>query len=107
MGSSSLQAIWELGLVIHRSYGLKYVGAMRRPSALTIEAYPIGAFILTSLTRWLRACAVQVEWTHGERAPVFVAERIGALALAGDLDGVEACKGIAARLDEMRAAKVQ
>lgn len=28
------------------------------------------------------ACALTVERQHGERAPVFVAERIGALALA-------------------------
>ena len=56
-----------------------------------------------AITDWeLWACAVQVERTHGERAPVFVAERIGALALAGDLDGVEAWKGIAARLEELK-----
>ncbi|OYX39949.1 MULTISPECIES: hypothetical protein [unclassified Sphingomonas] len=55
------------------------------------------------MTDWeLWACAVQVEQTHGEHAPLFVAERIGALALAGDLDGVETWKGIAARLDGMK-----
>lgn len=39
---------------------------------------------------------------HGEDAPLFVAERIGALALLEDWDGVSAWKGIAARMDMLR-----
>jgi hypothetical protein len=50
--------------------------------------------------RW--AEALMIERQHGERAPVFVAERIGALALAGDDAGVERFKQIAARLDQLR-----
>jgi hypothetical protein len=39
---------------------------------------------------------------RGEAAPLFVAERIGALALAGDEAGVAIWKVIAARLDILR-----
>jgi hypothetical protein len=49
------------------------------------------------------ACAVAVERQHGDRAPVFVAERIGALALAGDAAGVAMWQAIAARLHELRS----
>lgn len=52
------------------------------------------------------ACAIEVERQHGDRAPVFVAERIGALALAGDAAGVEMWKAIAARLDQMRVPPI-
>jgi hypothetical protein len=38
---------------------------------------------------------------HAERAPLFVAERIGALALAGDTDGVAAWQAIAHRRQSM------
>lgn len=49
----------------------------------------------------LWACALAVERQHGARAPVFVAERIGALALAGDVSGVERWKAIAARMAKL------
>jgi len=49
----------------------------------------------------LWACALAVERQHGERAPVFVAERIGALALAGDAAGVARWKAIAARMAQL------
>lgn len=48
--------------------------------------------------------ALAVERMHGDRAPVFVAERIGALALAGDMEGVERWRQIAAQLDQLRGA---
>ncbi len=51
--------------------------------------------------RHLWACALAVEKQHGERAGVFVAERIGALALAGDAAGVERWKAIAARMTQL------
>ncbi|BBB13435.1 DUF6961 family protein [Sphingopyxis sp. FD7] len=50
------------------------------------------------------ACALEVERQHGERANLFVAERIGALALTGDLAGVEMWKAIAKRLDQLGRA---
>ncbi|MGQ0587911.1 MAG: DUF6961 family protein [Sphingosinicella sp.] len=50
----------------------------------------------------LWACALEIERQHGERAPVHVAERIGALALAEDWDGVERWKAIARCLDALR-----
>ena len=48
------------------------------------------------------ACALAIEKQHGADAPRFVAERIGALALAGDTDGIAMWKAIAVRLDAMR-----
>jgi len=51
--------------------------------------------------RELWACALQVERQHGDDAPRFVAERIGALAVAGDKAGVATWKAIAHRLDRL------
>lgn len=54
------------------------------------------------LTDWeLWACAQQVIQQHGDRAPVVVAARIGALAEEGDDEGVDAWKAIAARVDQL------
>lgn len=49
----------------------------------------------------LWACALAVERHHGARAPVFVAGRIGALALASDAAGVERWQAIAARMAKL------
>ncbi|PTQ12976.1 hypothetical protein CLG96_02195 [Sphingomonas oleivorans] len=50
------------------------------------------------LTDWeLWACAQQVIKTHGDRAPAFVAERIEALAVAGDYLGVQTLPEIPVR----------
>ncbi len=49
----------------------------------------------------LWTCAVAIERQHGARAPIFVAERIGALALAGDAAGVDRWKAIAAPMAEL------
>jgi len=51
--------------------------------------------------RELWACALQVERQHGEDAPRFVAERIGASAVAGDEEGIATWKAIAQRLDQL------
>lgn len=40
---------------------------------------------------------------HGDRAPVIVAERVGELALSGDMKGVAICKEIAACIDQLSA----
>jgi hypothetical protein len=53
----------------------------------------------------LWACALEVQRQHGERAPVFVAERIGALLLAGDMAGVDRWKAIAACMDALRTGR--
>ncbi|MGN6373954.1 MAG: DUF6961 family protein [Sphingomonas sp.] len=50
--------------------------------------------------RWAEVLAV--EHQHGENAPQFIAGRIGALALAGDMEGVRRWREIASRLDEIR-----
>lgn len=49
--------------------------------------------------RWAEALAV--DRTHGGEAPRYVAERIGALALAGDVNGLARWKEIAARLNTL------
>ncbi|GGD84481.1 DUF6961 family protein [Croceicoccus mobilis] len=48
--------------------------------------------------RELWACAAHVLKTHGANAPRHVAERIGALALAGDSNGVATWQAIAKRM---------
>jgi hypothetical protein len=53
--------------------------------------------------RELWACATLVEKEHGNRAALFVAERLGKLALKGDADGIQTWQAIARRLDELRA----
>lgn len=47
--------------------------------------------------------ALAIERLYGDRAPVFIAERIGALAVMGDRAGVDRFRKIAARLDQVRA----
>ena len=49
----------------------------------------------------LWACANTVLDQHGDQAPVFVAERIGQLALDGDREGVQTWKAIAHRIDAL------
>ena len=48
------------------------------------------------LSEWeLWACANRVLQTYGETAPLYVAEQIGALALAGDAEGIRTWQAIA------------
>jgi len=51
--------------------------------------------------REIWACANTVLTQHGERAAVFVAERIGAMALAGDQTGIDVWKAVADRMDRL------
>jgi hypothetical protein len=51
--------------------------------------------------RWAEALAV--ERMHGDDSPRFIAERIGELAIAGDWNGVERWREIAARYDQLHA----
>jgi hypothetical protein len=46
--------------------------------------------------------ALAIERLHGPDAPRWIAERIGALALAGDVAGVARFQEIAIRLDQLR-----
>jgi len=55
--------------------------------------------------RELWACALQVERQHGTDAPRFVAERIGALAVVGDEEGIATWKMIAERLDRLNSSR--
>ena len=51
--------------------------------------------------------ALAVQRQHGGNARIHVAERIGALALAGDAAGVDRWKAIAGALDELLRAPRQ
>ena len=53
--------------------------------------------------RW--AEAVAIERQHGVMAPMWIAERMGALALAGDFAGVARFREIAAKYEELLAGK--
>ncbi len=53
----------------------------------------------------LWAAALSIQRQHGADAPRFVAERLGALALAGDAAGIAAFKAIAIRLDQLGLAQ--
>lgn len=53
--------------------------------------------------RWAEALAI--ERLHGDDAPRWVAERIGALALAGDADGVARFQEIARRMERLLIAR--
>lgn len=59
------------------------------------------------LIDWRLAEALAIQRQHGDAAPRWIAERIGALALVGDVEGVDRFKAIAARLDELLAASRQ
>lgn len=79
-----------------RSSGPRFVG---RPFATSGRVC-----VPATLSDWeLWACANEVLRQHGDEAPLHVAERIGALALAGDAAGVETWKAIAARVDQLRS----
>ena len=55
--------------------------------------------------RHIWACALAIQRQYGERAPLHVAERLGALALAGDADVIAMWQAIAARLDALAAER--
>ena len=49
----------------------------------------------------LWACANHVLQAHGDKAPLHVAEQIGALALAGDEAGIRTWQAIAERIGQL------
>lgn len=53
--------------------------------------------------RWAEALAI--ERMHGDDAPRWIAERIGSLARAGDVDGVDRFRQIAARFEGLLSAR--
>lgn len=52
--------------------------------------------------RELWACAQQVLQQHKDGVDLFIAERVAALAVAGDAEGVLTWTAIADRLDQLR-----
>ena len=53
--------------------------------------------------RWAEALAIERQ--HGMMAPMYIAERISALALAGDFAGVRRFREIADRYDQLQDGK--
>lgn len=53
--------------------------------------------------RWAEALAIERQ--HGMMAPMWIAERIGALAMAGDFDGVARLREIATKYEQLLAGK--
>jgi hypothetical protein len=53
--------------------------------------------------RWAEALAIERQ--HGTMAPMWIAERIGALAMAGDFAGVARFREIAAKYEQLIAGK--
>ena len=51
--------------------------------------------------------ALAIERLHGDGAELYIAERIGALALAGDTAGVARFREIAAALDRLRRPRAR
>jgi hypothetical protein len=66
-------------------------------------AAPTGTANLMPSDWELWACAATVLQQHCVRAPTFVAERLGDLALAGDVGGVATWKAIAVKVHELSA----
>lgn len=58
-------------------------------------------FVTLTHRQHIFACALEVHRQHGAAAPVYVAEQIGALAIAGDAAGTAMWKEIASALDEI------
>ena len=56
--------------------------------------------------RELWACANEILRNHGEDAPLHVATRIGALAVAGDMPGVATWKEIARRIGALTSGEI-
>ncbi len=52
----------------------------------------------------LWACANEVLRQHGDKAAMHVAERLGAVALAGDAEGIVTWQAIARRVDQLQGA---
>lgn len=63
-----------------------------------------GALLTPEQERWAEALAV--ERAHGEGTPAFIADRVRALALQGDGNGVQRWRDIAAKFDELQAARL-
>ena len=62
-----------------------------------------GSVVTLTRDRELWGCALQVLRQHGDAAPKFIAERVSALASAGDELGVSTWLAIATRMDQLVA----
>jgi hypothetical protein len=53
--------------------------------------------------RWAEALAIERQ--HGEVAPMWIAERIGALAMSGDFAGVARFRAVAAKYEQLLGSR--
>ena len=61
---------------------------------------------MPKIAEWeILACALAVVRQHGDNSALQVAERIGTLAVAGDMQGVEVWKALAARMDSLSGGR--
>lgn len=92
--------------MVHAAIGLRFVlrdGCYRNCDGLgTLLARPS-----VPLSEWeLWACAQQVVSAQGENAAHYVAEQLGAVALAEDLGGIRTWQAIAQRIAELQSDAV-
>ena len=67
--------------------------------------FNIGQALIYAPGQHILACALEIERQHCIRATVFVAERIGELALVGDSAGVAMRQRIAAAMDKLKTVQ--
>lgn len=69
------------------------------------DSEPSGESVFHNLPDWeIWACAQTIQANYGQCGPIYIAERIGALALAGDDAGVATWKRIAEAYDALLGA---
>lgn len=73
--------------------------SVRLPPIADIHSSDTIGLMITERELW--ACANEVLKQHGDKAPAFVASRIGTLALAGDNEGVQTWKRIGSKMDQL------
>ena len=77
---------------------------LRCPGTLSRHADPGEGPLTVEQERWAEALTILRQ--HGSDAPRWVAERVGALALAGDVAGVGRFADIAERMEQVLAARL-
>lgn len=80
-----------------------------KPRLSGIDRLCLGPSFVVRLVKidWRLSEALAIQKRHGDDAPRWIAERLGALALAGDVEGVERFKAIAVRLNDLMVARRQ
>ncbi len=90
----------ETGLAANEFSGSASQSNLSSPTSALVPICRERTFMTDEQHLW--ACALAVEKRYGADAPFHVAARIGALAQAGDADGIAMWRAIAVRLDLLR-----